>query len=49
MPDSFIKHFNFATYAEELYAEGNLVLTEYGVIKSLETKNEQITMDENQS
>lgn len=49
VPDSFIKHFNFATYAEELYAEGNLVLTEYGVIKSLETKNEQITMDENQS
>lgn len=49
LPETFVNHFNFATYAEELYAKGNLVLTEYGVIKSLEKENEQITIDEHQS
>ena len=35
LPESFEKHFNFATYAEELRLRGDLFVTEYGVIKQL--------------
>lgn len=33
LPDSFASHFNFATYAEELMKNEDLVLSEYGVLK----------------
>lgn len=33
LPESFVTHFNFATYAEELMKNENLVLSEYGVLK----------------
>ena len=33
LPDSFAAHFNFATYAEELMNNEDLVLSEYGVLK----------------
>lgn len=46
IPDGLIAHFNFAAYAEELYANGDLSLTEYGVLKELKTEYAQITMDD---
>ncbi len=46
IPERLIAHFNFAAYAEELYAEGDLMLTEYGVLKELKTEPKQITMDD---
>lgn len=46
IPDGLIAHFNFAAYAEELYAKGDLSLTEYGVLKELKTEYAQITMDD---
>lgn len=49
IPDELIAHFNFAAYAEELYAEGNLWLTEYGVLKGSKTAYRQITMEEQPS
>lgn len=33
LPESFATHFNFATYAEELMKNEDLVLSEYGVLK----------------
>lgn len=49
IPEGLIAHFNFAAYAEELYAEGNLWLTEYGVLKGSKTAYRQITMEEQPS
>ena len=48
LPESFEKHFNFATYAEELRIKGDLFVTEYGVIRDL-TPNIPVSTDENGS
>lgn len=48
LPESFERHFNFATYAEELKKGGDVFVTEYGVIKDL-NPDRQIGIDENGS
>lgn len=45
LPESFERHFNFGTYSEELRTNGDVVLTEYGVLKDL-NPNRQIGMEE---
>ena len=49
IPEGLIAHFNFAAYAEELYAKGDLRLTEYGILKESKTAYQQITMEEQPS
>ena len=34
LPESFERYFDFASYAEELSTQGNIFVTEYGVIYS---------------
>ena len=45
LPESFERHFNFETYSEELRTNGDVVLTEYGVLKDL-NPDRQIRMEE---